>query len=51
MFRSGFVGEKEIDIKRVRNLVRGTVVQDKGCIIKSYRVVVLCLIIIIGTIG
>ena len=43
--------EKEIKIKRVRNLVRGSAVKDKGCIIKSYRVVVLCFIIIIRTSG
>ena len=45
------MGEKYIEIKRVRNLVSGSVVKDKGCIIKSYRVVVLCFIIIIGTSG
>ena len=43
------MGEKEIDSKRVRNLVRGSVVKDNGCIIKSYKVVVLYFIINVGT--
>ena len=42
------MGEKEREIKRVGNLVFRSVVKDKGCIIKSYRVVFLCFIIIIG---
>ena len=45
------MGEKEIEIKRVWNLVIRSVVKDKGCIIKSYKVVALCFIIIIGTSG
>ena len=45
------MGEKEIKIKWVKNFVSGSVVKDKGCITNSYRVVVLCFIIIIGTSG
>ena len=45
--RKGIVGEKEIDIKRIRNLVRCSVVKENGCVIKSYRVLVLSFIIVI----
>ena len=45
------MGEKEIEIKMVRNLLSGSIVKDKGCIVKSERVVVLCFIIIIGRSG
>ena len=43
--------EKGIEIKRVRNLVSGSTFKDKGCKIKSYRVMVLCFIKIIGKSG
>ena len=49
--RRGFVGEKEIEIKRVRNLVNGSMVNEKGCIVKSYMVLVLSFIIVIVTSG
>ena len=45
------MGEKEIDIKRVRNLVRGSAVKENGCIVRSYRVLVLSFIIVIVTSG
>ena len=45
------MAEKEIEIKRVSNLLSSSVVKDKGCIVKSYRVSVLCFVIVIVTSG
>ena len=47
--RRGVVGEKEIEIKRVRDSVSCSTVKDKGCIINHYRVLVLSFIMVIVT--
>ena len=44
-------GDKDIEIKRVRNLVRSSALKDKGCIVKSYTVLVLSFVIVIVTSG
>ena len=47
--KEGIEGEQEIEIKRVRNLVIGRIIKDKGCILKSYMALVLSFIIVIVT--
>ena len=45
------MGEKELEIKRVRDSKRCSTVKEKGCIINSYRVLVLIFLIVIVTSG
>ena len=45
------MGKKEIEIKGIGDLVNFRVVKENGCIINSYRVLVLSFIIVIVTSG
>ena len=45
------MGKKELEIKRVRDSMRCSIVKYEGCIINSYRFLVLIFLIVIVTSG